>query len=152
MKKYIPHILSVWLIIGFSFLVPAKVLSQTNQKGNKMDTTNSVGAMPDGTSLVPTGITTGRARSLVGGVLGLISLVIGWRAKARSAKEPGSGRSWSIAALGLGFISIILSVVHLATTIGGFGTGGGRAGAIVALVLGLTGVALGGLALRSKGK
>ena len=33
------------------------------------------------------------------------------------------------------------------TYTGGFGTGGGRAGAIVALVLGLIGVNLGGLAL-----
>ena len=99
---------------------------------------------------VPAGaITPGRARSLVGGVVSLISLVIGGLALARSAGRigAGNGRTGAIVALVLGLLGTILSVVHLATTTGGFGTGGGRAGAIVALVLGLIGMSLGGLAL-----
>ena len=47
----------------------------------------------------------------------------------------------------LGLIGMVLSVVHLGTSTSGFGTGGGRAGAIVALVLALIGMSLGGLAL-----
>jgi len=39
---------------------------------------------------------------------------------------------------------MVLSVVHLRSSTGGFGTGSGRAGAIVALVLGLIGMNLGG--------
>lgn len=87
-------------------------------------------------------ITSGRARALVGAVMGLISLVVGGVAVARS-----SGRALAIAALLLGLIGMILSVVHLGTSTGGFGTGGGRAGAIVGLVLSLIGTSLGGLAL-----
>ena len=87
-------------------------------------------------------ITSGRARALVGAVMGLISLVVGGVAVARS-----SGRALAITALLLGLIGMILSVVHLGTSTGGFGTGGGRAGAIVGLVLSLIGTSLGGLAL-----
>jgi hypothetical protein len=85
-------------------------------------------------------ITTGRARSLVGGVVGLISVVVGGFALARS------GRSGAIGAVMLGLLGMILSIIHLATFTGGFGTGSGRAGAIIALVLSLIGISLGGLA------
>ena len=95
------------------------------------------------------GITSGRARALVGVVVGLISLVVGGLTLARSAGRigTGNGRAGAIVALVLGLIGMVLSVLHLAQSTGGFGTGGGRAGAIVALVLGLIGMNLGGLAL-----
>jgi uncharacterized protein DUF6223 len=95
------------------------------------------------------GITNGRARALVAAVVGLISLVIGGLALARSAGRigAGNGRAGAIVALALGLIGMVLSVAHLGSSTGGFGTGGGRAGAIVALVLGLIGMNLGGLAL-----
>ena len=92
-------------------------------------------------------LTAGRTRALVGAVVGLISLIIGGLALARSAKRMSSGRTLGIVALILGLIGIVLSVVHLGTSTSGFGTGSGRAGAIVGLVLGLIGVSLGGLAL-----
>jgi hypothetical protein len=94
-------------------------------------------------------LTAGRARALVAAVVGLISLIIGGLALARSAGRIGSGngRAAGIVALILGLIGMVLSVVHLGTSTGGFGTGGGRAGAIVALVLGLLGMNLGWLAL-----
>lgn len=101
-------------------------------------------------SEVPTGaMTSGRARALVGAVVGLISVLIGGLALARSTGRlgNGSGRAGAIVALVLGLIGLVLSVVHLGSSTGGFGTGGGRAGAIVALVLGLIGMNLGGLAL-----
>ena len=95
------------------------------------------------------GITDGRARAIVAAVVGLISLVVGGLALARSAGRigTGSGRAGAIVALVVGLIGMVLSVVHLGSSTGGFGTGGGRAGAIVALVLGLIGMNLGGLAL-----
>jgi hypothetical protein len=99
---------------------------------------------------VPAGaITSGRARALVAVAVGLISLVIGGLALARTAGRIGigNGRAKAIVALVLGLIGMVLSVVHLGTSTGGFGTGSGRAGAIVALVLGLIGMNLGGLAL-----
>jgi hypothetical protein len=104
------------------------------------------------------GITNGRARALVAVVVGLISLVVGGLALARSAGRigAGNGRAGAIVALALGLIGMVLSVAHLGSSTGGFGTGGGRAGAIVALVLGLIGMNLGGLALarfrRSRSK
>jgi hypothetical protein len=95
------------------------------------------------------GITNGRARALVGAVVGLISLVTGGLALARSTGRfgAGNGRAGAIVALALGLIGMVLSVAHLGGSTGGFGSGSGRAGAIVALVLGLIGMNLGGLAL-----
>jgi hypothetical protein len=95
------------------------------------------------------GITNGRAKAIVAAVVGLISLVVGGLARARSACSigTGSGRAGAIVALALGLIGMVLSVIHLGTSTGGFGTGSGRAGAIVALALGLIGMNLGGLAL-----
>lgn len=94
-------------------------------------------------------LTAGRARSLVGTVVGLISLGIGGVALARAAGRigTGNGRTAAIVAVVFGLIGVVLSVVHLGSSTGGFGTGSGRAGAIVALVLGLIGINLGGLAL-----
>ncbi|HEU4478663.1 MAG TPA: DUF6223 family protein [Pyrinomonadaceae bacterium] len=89
----------------------------------------------------PGAITSGRARSLVAAMVGLISVIIGGLTLARN------GRAGAIVALALGLIGMVLSVVHLGMSTGGFGTGSGRAGAIVALVLGLIGMNLGGLAL-----
>jgi hypothetical protein len=105
----------------FTCLVPVAIYAQSPQVGE---------------------ITTGRARALVGAVVGLISLVIGGLALLRS-----TGRGVATVALVLGLLGIILSVVHLGTSTGGFGTGSGRAGAIVALVLSLIGTSLGGLTL-----
>ena len=93
-----------------------------------------------------TDLTTGRARSLVGTVVGLISLIVGWLA-LRSAGRTGNGRGAGIVALVLGLIGVALDVVHLSTFTGAFGTGSGRAGAIVGLVLALIGISLGGLAV-----
>src|ERR1044072_2185674 len=61
-------------------------------------------------------ITSGRARSLVGGVVGLISVIVGGLALARSRR----GRVGSIVAFILGLIAVIPSIVHLATFTGGF--------------------------------
>jgi hypothetical protein len=47
----------------------------------------------------------------------------------------------------LGLISSVIGGLHAANSAGGFGTGHGLAGAIVAIVLGLVGMVLGGLAL-----
>jgi catechol 2,3-dioxygenase-like lactoylglutathione lyase family enzyme len=95
------------------------------------------------------GITNGRARAIVAAVVGLISLVVGGLAWARSAGRigAGKGRAGAVVALALGLVGMVLSIVHLGSSTGGFGSGSGRAGAIVALALGLIGMNLGGLAL-----
>lgn len=95
------------------------------------------------------GLTSGRTRSLVGGVIGLVSVIIGWRARSRSVANKSRARTPGISACVLGIVAIALSVVHLAGNTGGFGTGGGKAGAIVALVLGIIGTFLGGISMRT---
>jgi hypothetical protein len=86
-------------------------------------------------------ITPGRLSSIIAGLVGLVSVIIGGVALARSR------RSGAIIAFVMGLIGVVFSGVHLASTTGGFGTGKGRAGAIVALVIGLMGMVLGWLAL-----
>lgn len=139
MKKYVPFILSMCLIIGFSSLTAEQVFSQS---------------APDATSPAVTGITAGRAKSIAGGVIALISLIIGWRANSTNRSGAGNNankRTQAIIALSLGGIAIILSLVHLSTSAGAvLGSGSGKAGAVVALVLALIGTALSGLALRPK--
>jgi FtsH-binding integral membrane protein len=97
------------------------------------------------------GTTSGRLAALAAGVVGLISVVIGWL--ARSARRNGSKRLMSIVALAVGLTGVILSALHLVRSAGNaFGTGSGRLGAIVALIIGLTGMVLGGLALARSRK
>lgn len=91
-------------------------------------------------------ITTGRLTSIITGLVGLISVIIGGQALTRSSRGIASGRPKAITALVMGLVAMVFSVLHLLLSTGGFGTGSGKAGAIVALVLGLVGAVLGGLA------
>ncbi|TMR89140.1 DUF6223 family protein [Nonomuraea basaltis] len=94
-------------------------------------------------------IGSGRTLPTVAVVVGLISVVIGGLARARSTGRIGVGnrRAGAATALALGLISMIIGGLHAANSAGGFGTGNGLAGAIFALLLGLIGMVLGGLAL-----
>jgi hypothetical protein len=92
-------------------------------------------------------VTTGRLWSIVAGLLGLTGLIIGLMALNRSGRRIHSAQRMGTIALVLGSICIILSIIHLARTTGGFGTGKGRAGAIVALVIGLIGIIFSRLAV-----
>jgi len=92
------------------------------------------------------GITPARAFALGTAVVGILSVVIGWRAKA-SVAAGRPNRSLSITAIVIASIVITISVVHLASLTGGFGSGGGKAGAIGALVMGIIGGSLGAFAL-----
>lgn len=81
------------------------------------------------------GITAARAVGLAELVLGLSCLVIALRAKKRAA---GKG---ALIALGLGFSAMVFSTIHFLFTTGAvFGSGSGKAGAIIAFLLGLLGV------------
>jgi hypothetical protein len=94
-------------------------------------------------------IGSGRTVPTVAAVLGLIGVVIGALARARSTGRigVGNGRAGSIVALVLGLISVVVGGLHAANSAGGLGTGNGLAGAILALALGLIGMVLGGLVL-----
>jgi len=90
------------------------------------------------------GITSGRAQSLVGLAVALIGVTLG----VLALRSTGSKRrSRGIVALIAGLIGVALSGLRLATATGAIGSGSGKLGAIVALVVGLIGVALGWLAI-----
>ena len=94
-------------------------------------------------------ITPERIAATMAAVVGLIGVVIGGLALARSAGRigTGNGRLGAIVALVVGLIGVVIGGLVVATADGGFGTGNGLAGGIVAMVVGLIGMALGGLAL-----
>ena len=132
MRKYFPFILTVCLVAASVFLATEQAFAQA----------------ADGNPPAVTGITPGRGQALAGALVALVSLIMGWRAKGR---EYPARRTQAIIALSLGGIAIILSVIHLGTSAGAvFGSGSGKAGAIVSLVLAVAGVTLSGLALRPK--
>jgi hypothetical protein len=85
----------------------------------------------------------GRIAAIVAVMVGLIGAVVGGLAIARSA----NGRRRAIAALMLSPIGMAIGGLVVATAGGGLGTGHGFGGGIVALVVGLIGIALGALGL-----
>ncbi|MFC3997931.1 DUF6223 family protein [Nocardiopsis sediminis] len=91
----------------------------------------------------------GRLGAIVAALVGLIGVVNGGLALARSAGRigTGNGRLGAVVALVAGLIGMALGGLITATSAGGIGTGNGLGGAIVALVVGLIGMALGVLAL-----
>ena len=79
-------------------------------------------------------------------VTGLIGAVIGALALTRSAGGAGHGLRGATGALVLGPIAVMTGGIVVATAAGGIGTGNGVAGGIVAIVVGLVGTTMGGLA------
>ena len=79
-------------------------------------------------------------------VLALVGAVIGGLAFAR-ARRLGIGRRGAIVAVAAGLIAAVNGALLLSLATGGPGSGNGVVGAAGALVLGLIGVSLGGLAL-----
>ena len=143
MKKYVPYLLSACLIAGITFLVPGKVFSQKDKEESKVEET--LPATNEEGHTYKKGITPGRAGSLLGGVIGLISVIIGWRAKVRSTPKGAK------VAITLGLLAILLAMIHLSFVAGAvFGSGSGKAGSLVALLLAVIGITLGGLTLRSR--
>ncbi len=88
----------------------------------------------------------GRTVPTAAALLGLVSVIIGGLALARS-RHGGTGRAPIMTALTLGPISVLVGAVHGANAAGGPGTGNGVVGAIVAVALGLLGTVLGALVL-----
>jgi hypothetical protein len=84
----------------------------------------------------------GRTVPTAAAVVGLAAIIVGGLALARPV-----ARSRPVAALVLGLAAALVGGLHAGSTASGLGTGNGLAGALVAVVLGLIGVVLGGLAL-----
>ena len=88
-------------------------------------------------------LTSARVVSLLLFAIGIASVIIAFRSKNRA---DGNSRKRSvIIASVLGLIAVILSAIRIAASTG-FGTGGGKAGAILALLMGVIGI---GLATRT---
>lgn len=144
MSKIIPYFFTVLFLFQFSVLPAAAISGQAYHEEKPKE---NIQAAQAGAPV--RGFTAGRAKSLIGGGVALLSVILGGIAVRRSKKQTGnSGRNGAIAALVLGGAGIILSVIHLITSAGAvFGSGSGKAGAIVALVLGICGMSLGRRAL-----
>jgi hypothetical protein len=105
--------------------------------------------LPSAMLIAAGGIGSGRLVPTVAAVVGLIGVVVGGVALARSFRggRAGSGRLGTVVALVAGLFSSIVGGLHAANSAGGLGTGNGLAGAIVAIVVGLMSMLLGGLML-----
>lgn len=133
MKKYI----SFLLIAGLILFTSNELLAQVEETGdNNSELFNEGGYVR--------GITLARALGLIELALGLSSLIVAARAKKRSTKKGAK------IALTLGVAAIVFSAVHFFATAGAvFGSGSGKAGAIIAFILGLISAIIALLALRS---
>jgi membrane protein CcdC involved in cytochrome C biogenesis len=89
------------------------------------------------------GITSGRAATILPMVLGLISLIIVFTTRYNLANQYIAKRNKALTAILTGLISIVVAGIHLARASGDFGTGSGKLGAIVALLLAGIGVVFG---------
>jgi hypothetical protein len=98
-------------------------------------------------SVTPYTFTPERMAASFAALMALIGAVIGGLALARSAGRMGIGRRGAIAALVLAPIGFVIGGVVVATADGGLGTGNGLGGGVVAMMVGLIGMSLGGLAL-----
>jgi hypothetical protein len=142
-KKFAPYAFGAFLFFSLYILPVGQIFSQESTAVASVSPENEV------SDAYVSGLTSARARSVVGGVIGLVSLVIGWRSRLRQKAGHVRSRIWPKVGLALAGITIVLSVIHLGNNKGEFGSGGGKAGAIVAFVFGIVGVTLNGLVLRS---
>ena len=94
--------------------------------------------------LVAAGLTLGTGRTIptAAAVIGLVGIVLAILALIR----PALVRFGAPISFVLGLISAIVGGLHAAYAAGGVGTGNGLAGAVVAVILGVIGIALGALA------
>ncbi|MBT2561191.1 hypothetical protein J7E50_10145 [Pedobacter sp. ISL-68] len=145
MRKIISFILSVSLIIVCCLFAPVKTFSQTSETTNKTETAKTKKSSLFNEDGYVQGITPARAIGLAELLLGILSIVFAARAKKRSSI------SGAKTALTLGLVTVTLSIVHFVTTAGAvFGSGSGKAGAILAIILGLVGIILSWSALPRK--
>ena len=112
----------------------------------------ALSAAPAGVPVQPAGVSVytmspGRIASILANLIGLMGAITGRRALAIASER----RRRAILALVLGPIGFIIGALVVTTAKGGIGTGHGLAGGLVAMTVGLIGMALGGMAfVRSR--
>jgi hypothetical protein len=94
------------------------------------------------------GMTSGRAATILPMLLGLISIILVFTTRY----NVNTKRNKALIAIVAGLISIVLAGIHLAQASGAFGTGSGKLGAIVALVLAGIGIGFGIVILSRNNK
>jgi len=95
------------------------------------------------------GLTSKRQFALIALGLALASVIFGWLSFRKSASRV-SNLTWKrgdVVAIVTGLIAVIGGVLNLVTANGGPGSGNGVLGSAQAMVLGFTGMCLGGLAM-----
>jgi hypothetical protein len=103
----------------------------------------SIAGAQEANEYVGAKLTSGRTVSLLLLVMSIASVVIAFRSRKLSDNK---NRNGSVILAGvLGLVAVIFSVIRI-TASTGFGTGGGKAGAIFALLMGIVGI---GLALKT---
>nr|WP_296064303.1 DUF6223 family protein [uncultured Actinoplanes sp.] len=99
-------------------------------------------------------LTTDRVVATAAALVALVSTLLGVLALVRSAgrQDARHRRVMPAAALAAAATGFVIGALVVATADGGPGTGNGVVGGWAAVVLGLAGAALGGLALRRSGR
>jgi len=104
--------------------------------------------LSDSAATTVQGLTPRRIWAIVALALGFAGVIAGSMALVRAARRLGNrGRNDAILALVTGALAVINGGLNLAVATGGPGSGNGVVGGAAAFVLGLIGIALGGLTL-----
>jgi membrane protein CcdC involved in cytochrome C biogenesis len=98
------------------------------------------------------GLTSGRTATILPMLLGLISVILVFTTRYNVANQYSTKRNKALIAIVAGLISIVLAGIHLAQAQGAFGTGSGKLGAIVALILAGVGLVFGIIILSRNNK
>jgi hypothetical protein len=137
--------IAIILIFGMTLLSSGKVFSQAGQPENKTEISDSGSSKLFNEGGYVRGITTARAIGLAELLLSILSIVFSVRAKKRSSIKVAK------TALTMGLLAVIFSIVHFISVAGAvFGSGSGKAGAILAILLSLVGITISSLVLRKK--
>jgi hypothetical protein len=97
------------------------------------------------------GLTSGRLVSILTGVAGIVGIVAGARSLKNSPAR-NSSRRVAFMAIVIGSFCSVMSFIHFEASKGGFGTGSGKAGAIVGFFVGLTAITLGTVSVSRRNR
>ncbi len=93
-------------------------------------------------------ITTGRIWSTVDALVGLMNAIFAGLSLSRSIRRIGNGgRNGAIISVVVALIVIVYALIHMTMFPGNFGTGDGRAAAVIAIVTGIISLVLAGITL-----
>ncbi len=93
-------------------------------------------------------ITTGRIWSTVDAFVGLMNAIFAGLSLSRAIRRIGNGgRNGAIISVVVALVVIVYAFIHMTMFHGDFGTGDGRAAAVIAIVMGIISIVLAGITL-----